>query len=141
MSRHPGAGPARLFRRAGPYALDRAGRPWGRGFHRPWSECHHAGKASDRRTRIPRLVEPVRDHPAPLGNTRHPTRTGPEEPFVPTDIRPDATEELAALLRERILVIDGAMGTMIQQHKLDEDQYRGLLMQDHPSDLTGDNDL
>ena len=39
--------------------------------------------------------------------------------------RPDATEELAELLRERILVLDGAMGTMIQGHRLDEAAYRG----------------
>ena len=40
-------------------------------------------------------------------------------------LRPDATEELAAALRERILVMDGAMGTMIQRHGLAEDDYRG----------------
>jgi 5-methyltetrahydrofolate--homocysteine methyltransferase len=56
-------------------------------------------------------------------------------------VRPDATEELSAALRERILVIDGAMGTMIQQYKLDEAQYRGDLMKDHDGDLQGDNDL
>ena len=40
-------------------------------------------------------------------------------------IRPDATEELTAALRERILVMDGAMGTMIQRHGLSEEDYRG----------------
>ena len=60
---------------------------------------------------------------------------------MPDTVRPDATEELAAALRERILVIDGAMGTMIQQYKLDEAQYRGERMADHPADLGGDNDL
>ena len=54
---------------------------------------------------------------------------------MPDTVRPDATEELAAALRERILVIDGAMGTMIQQYKLDEAQYRGERMADHPADL------
>ncbi len=39
--------------------------------------------------------------------------------------RPDATEELSELLRERILVLDGAMGTMIQRHRFDEADYRG----------------
>ena len=39
--------------------------------------------------------------------------------------RPDATEELTDLLRDRILVLDGAMGTMIQGHRLDEAAYRG----------------
>ena len=60
---------------------------------------------------------------------------------MPDTVRPDATDELAAALRERILVIDGAMGTMIQQYKLDEAQYRGERMADHPADLGGDNDL
>ena len=60
---------------------------------------------------------------------------------MPDTVRPDATEELAAALRGRILVIDGAMGTMIQQYKLDEAQYRGDRMADHPADLGGDNDL
>jgi len=60
---------------------------------------------------------------------------------VPDLTRPDATDALTASLRERILVIDGAMGTMIQQHRLDEAQYRGDRFADHPSDLAGDNDL
>ena len=58
-----------------------------------------------------------------------------------TDHRPDATEELSAALRQRILVIDGAMGTMIQQYKLDEAQYRGERYADYDGDLQGDNDL
>ena len=45
------------------------------------------------------------------------------------------------LLQKRILVIDGAMGTMIQRHKLTEADYRGLRFADWPSDLKGNNDL
>src|ERR1700733_10132980 len=44
-------------------------------------------------------------------------------------------------LQKRILVIDGAMGTMIQQHKLEEKDYRGERFKDWPSDLKGNNDL
>jgi 5-methyltetrahydrofolate--homocysteine methyltransferase len=44
-------------------------------------------------------------------------------------------------LKERILVIDGAMGTMIQRHKLTEADYRGERFKDWPSDLKGNNDL
>jgi 5-methyltetrahydrofolate--homocysteine methyltransferase len=44
-------------------------------------------------------------------------------------------------LQERILVIDGAMGTMIQRHKLEEADYRGERFKDWPSDLKGNNDL
>ncbi len=47
----------------------------------------------------------------------------------------------ADLLARRILVIDGAMGTMIQRHELDEADYRGARFADHPSDLKGNNDL
>ncbi len=44
-------------------------------------------------------------------------------------------------LNKRILIIDGAMGTMIQRHKLDEADYRGERFKDWPSDLKGNNDL
>src|SRR5918992_4264180 len=55
--------------------------------------------------------------------------------------RPDATEELTALLRERIVVLDGAMGTAIQRDRPDEAGYRGERFADWPSDLQGNNDL
>jgi 5-methyltetrahydrofolate--homocysteine methyltransferase len=45
------------------------------------------------------------------------------------------------LLDERILFLDGAMGTMIQRHKLEEADYRGERFADWPSDLKGNNDL
>ncbi len=48
---------------------------------------------------------------------------------------------LAQLLRERIVIIDGAMGTMVQRYKLQEADYRGARFADHPSDLKGNNDL
>lgn len=51
---------------------------------------------------------------------------------------PHLIEEVA---RERILVLDGAMGTMIQRHKLQEEDYRGTQFADWPSDLKGNNDL
>src|SRR5258705_11778928 len=44
-------------------------------------------------------------------------------------------------LKERILIIDGAMGTMIQRHKVEEKDYWGLRFADWPSDLKGNNDL
>jgi 5-methyltetrahydrofolate--homocysteine methyltransferase len=44
-------------------------------------------------------------------------------------------------LAQRILVIDGAMGTMIQRHKLEENDYRGDRFKNWPSDLKGNNDL
>ena len=48
--------------------------------------------------------------------------------------RPDATDELSAVLRERVLVIDGAMGTMIQRYGLTEADYRGVGFKDWPID-------
>ena len=51
------------------------------------------------------------------------------------------TEEFKKILSERILVIDGAMGTMIQHHKLTEEQYRGERFKDHPFNLKGNNDI
>ena len=49
--------------------------------------------------------------------------------------------QLRDLLAERILILDGAMGTMIQRHKLGEAEYRGERFADWPSDVTGNNDL
>ncbi len=45
------------------------------------------------------------------------------------------------LLQERIVILDGAMGTMVQRYKLTEEQYRGKQFADHPVDLKGNNDL
>lgn len=45
------------------------------------------------------------------------------------------------LLQHRILIIDGAMGTMIQRYKLSEEDYRGERFKDWPSDIKGNNDL
>ncbi len=48
---------------------------------------------------------------------------------------------LGSQLKERILFLDGAMGTMIQQYELDESDFRGERFKDWPSDLKGNNDL
>ncbi len=53
----------------------------------------------------------------------------------------DLAQTLTEAARQRILVLDGAMGTMIQGYKLDEADYRGEAFADHPSDLKGNNDL
>ena len=56
----------------------------------------------------------------------------------------DKTALLTKLLKERILILDGAMGTMIQAHKLGEADYRGPAecgLHGHAHDLKGDNDL
>ncbi|NQZ30427.1 MAG: methionine synthase [Oceanospirillaceae bacterium] len=53
----------------------------------------------------------------------------------------DKTSELKAILTDRIIYLDGAMGTMIQGHKLDEQQYRGERFKDWSCDVKGNNDL
>ena len=53
----------------------------------------------------------------------------------------DRTRALERLLRERIVILDGAMGTMIQTYKLDEAAFRGERFKDSPQDLKGNNDL
>ncbi|MCH8318270.1 MAG: methionine synthase, partial [Bacteroidetes bacterium] len=51
------------------------------------------------------------------------------------------TNKITTILKERILVLDGAMGTMIQAHKLEEEDFRGERFADFSSDLKGNNDL
>ena len=53
----------------------------------------------------------------------------------------DSASPIQALLAERILILDGAMGTMIQRHGLGEPDYRGERFADWPRDLKGNNDL
>ena len=69
------------------------------------------------------------------------TQTPPDARTDDLDVRPDATEALQRVLGERILVIDGAMGTLIQGYQLGEDDYRGTAYADHGHDLKGDSDL
>ena len=54
---------------------------------------------------------------------------------------PPTSENLEQLARERILIMDGAMGTMIQQEKLEEGDFRGDHFKNHSTELKGNNDL
>ena len=56
-------------------------------------------------------------------------------------IRPDARAALTAALRDRVLVLDGAMGTMIQREGLGERDWRGERFADWPVDVKGNSDL
>lgn len=49
--------------------------------------------------------------------------------------------ELRTLLQQRIVILDGAMGTMLQQLKLTEQDFRGIQFADHSKDLKGNNDI
>ncbi|WP_454790672.1 methionine synthase [Mycolicibacterium lutetiense] len=69
------------------------------------------------------------------------SETGTGSNTTESNIRPDCTDALTAALRQRIMVIDGAMGTAIQRDRPDEAGYRGERFKDWPSDLQGNNDL
>jgi 5-methyltetrahydrofolate--homocysteine methyltransferase len=60
---------------------------------------------------------------------------------VVPSLRPDVTAALTDLIRERVLVMDGAMGTLIQTHGFGESDFRGDRFADWPVDLQGNNDL
>ena len=51
------------------------------------------------------------------------------------------TETLDRVLKQRLLILDGAMGTMIQRYKLEEADFRGDRFADHPHDLKGNSDV
>ncbi|MCH9690448.1 MAG: methionine synthase [Gammaproteobacteria bacterium] len=55
--------------------------------------------------------------------------------------REQRLEQLYSTLNQRILILDGATGTMIQRQKLSEEDYRGSRFAGHPQDLKGNNDL
>ena len=55
--------------------------------------------------------------------------------------REERIQALKREAKERILILDGAMGTMIQRYRLDEAGYRGARFKDHGHDLKGNNDL
>ncbi|MDH2242533.1 methionine synthase [Pseudomonas sp. GD03855] len=55
--------------------------------------------------------------------------------------RSSRLQALQQALKERILILDGGMGTMIQSYKLEEEDYRGARFADWPQDVKGNNDL
>ncbi len=68
--------------------------------------------------------------------TRLPPRLSPS-----SGPQPDRSTELREILAQRILILDGAMGTMVQRHALVEADYRGSRFATHGKDLKGNNDL
>ncbi len=51
------------------------------------------------------------------------------------------TELLYKVIKERVLLLDGAMGSLIQNHKLEEEDFRGERFKDHDAFLKGNNDI
>ena len=68
-----------------------------------------------------------------------PTATGTDSDRVA--LAAARTQELRDLLDQRIVVLDGAWGTMLQSAQLTPEDYRGELLADHSQDVTGDPDL
>eukprot|EP00457_Paulinella_chromatophora_P000449 gb/GEZN01000449.1/.p1 GENE.gb/GEZN01000449.1/~~gb/GEZN01000449.1/.p1 ORF type:complete len:1289 (-),score=253.11 gb/GEZN01000449.1/:520-4386(-) len=68
----------------------------------------------------------------------HPERQNTHKRSIPLG---ETEAYLRKELGKRIMVLDGAMGTMIQKHKLDEDDFRGKQFKEHHKPLKGDNDL
>src|SRR5262245_43966124 len=63
-------------------------------------------------------------------------------PLYPSATSGDATRrELLALLAKRVVIVDGAMGSMVQRYELTEPDFRGKAFKDHPKPLKGLNDL
>jgi 5-methyltetrahydrofolate--homocysteine methyltransferase len=56
-------------------------------------------------------------------------------------VRPNLQERIEQLLEQRLLIMDGAMGTMLQRLRLTERDFRGERFAEHPQDLLGNNDL
>src|SRR3984957_7176632 len=92
--------------------------------------CSHGGHAPER------ALDPTKEG------------SGPRVAAAPFAVAPideverrTRIERLKKLLEERIVFLDGAMGTMIQQHRLDERGYRGERFRNHGRDLKGNNDI
>ncbi|TVR15629.1 MAG: methionine synthase [Planctomycetota bacterium] len=62
-------------------------------------------------------------------------------PELVSDMPDNTAQHLQALLQERLVFLDGGMGTMIQGHRLQEEDFRNDDLADHPHDLKGNNDL
>jgi 5-methyltetrahydrofolate--homocysteine methyltransferase len=78
-------------------------------------------------------------HLVPIMSAASSPASGPASRFVERPYTRGAA--LPRLLRERILILDGAMGTMIQRYKLSEADYRGKRFADNPIDVKGNNEL
>lgn len=69
------------------------------------------------------------------------TRKTALSPLMSAHSAPSSAVALRDLFEQRIAVLDGAMGSMIQTYKLEESDFRGTRFRDHPHDLKGNNDL
>ena len=99
------------------------------------SEPKDAPKISSRLNPIPFGVDPL----APDADL---PPVPSYKPFVERAIKSSPVfDQLEELFQKRVAFIDGAMGTMIQRYKLDEEDFRGERYKNHSHDLKGNNDL
>ena len=109
------------------------------------ASCRHragAAPAGARRAGVPLLhAQPRRAHLRDLPRARRARAGCTCRRGGLTMLRAERVREFRRLLGERILVLDGAMGTVIQGHQLGEADYRGERFRDWPRDLKGNNDL
>ncbi|KAI3432427.1 hypothetical protein D9Q98_003981 [Chlorella vulgaris] len=88
--------------------------------------------------------EPVRITPAgvdPLAPDADLTPVPEYKQWQDPLAKSEAFAQLEELMQERIIFIDGAMGTMIQRYRLQEEDFRGERYKNHPDELKGNNDL
>ncbi|KAM4813761.1 methionine synthase isoform X3 [Urocitellus parryii] len=64
-----------------------------------------------------------------------------QDPLQPGGMKKTLQDEIEAILRKRIMVLDGGMGTMIQRYKLSEEKFQGQEFKDHAKPLKGNNDI
>ncbi|KAM5145176.1 methionine synthase isoform 2-T2 [Callospermophilus lateralis] len=64
-----------------------------------------------------------------------------QDPPQPGGMKKTLRDEIEAILRKRIMVLDGGMGTMIQRYKLSEEKFQGQEFKDHAKPLKGNNDI
>ena len=105
------------------------------------SGCRHSGPKGPARNKADRSVN--RDPVSRENEGTSPRVAAAPFGIVPPDeaARAERIKRLRELLEQRIVLLDGAMGTMIQQHKLDERGFRGERFRGHGRDLKGNNDI
>ena len=87
---------------------------------------------------LPGKTEDSPSHPSiPASTAPVPKYTKWVDPVKPTK----AFDQINKIMKERIMVIDGAMGTAVQKYKLTEEDFRGERFKDHSHDLKGNNDI
>jgi len=90
---------------------------------------------------LPEKVNPIPEGFDPLAPLENPEPVPDYKPFMSKLTKSDTFAQLDQLMKERIMFIDGAMGTQIQKWKLEENDFRGERYKDHSDELKGNNDI